>query len=472
VKPQLRVATGTPAGSTFIFSHTHITIGRHPDSDVTFDAHDDIEVSVRHAAIVKQDDRWVVRDLGSRNGTLVNGHRITADTTLCDTDQIRLGVGGPLIECRLVADHVADTPRRPSGAAPAGRPTPLAAPAPKPKQSTTHRVRIEVARQTRRLRRISGIMFVALVAVAAVLLFMNRQQRLAQEREVAALQRQIASVLLDARETVVALEEEMGELAGTLEDSRAEIQTLQRNLIDAREAGNAERIEALSAELQDALTALALQQHAASIDFSAIARGNEQAVAILFADFGGGLVETSTAFAVRGDGTMITTRHSVAGPTGDQPALQIGVRFANSRQTFRARIVALAEGEDADVAVIAVELRGEVPTVQGFNIRADTVPVGAAVAVIGFPGGMESPQLVRSDGTYATATLTAGTVSKNLPNVIQINGYGTHGSSGSPIFDARGQVIGILSAGEVGSGGRIVYAVPAGFARELLDSLR
>ena len=472
MKPQITVVTGTPAGSTFVFSHTNISIGRHPDSDITFDAHGDIEVSVRHAGIVKRDDRWVVRDMESRNGTLVNGHRITADTTLSDTDQIRLGAGGPLIECRLVADHVADTPRRPLDDAPAGQPTPVARPTLQPKQSTTHRVRVEVARQTRRLRRTSGILFLALIAVAAGLLIVNRRQRLAQEQEVAALQTRIDSVLLNARETVAALEEEMSELAGTLETSRTEIQALQRTLTDAREAGNAERIETLSAELQDALTALALQQHAASIDFPSIARANQQAVAMVFADFGGGRVETSTAFAVRGDGIMITTRHSVAGPSGDQPALQVGVQFANSRQTFRARIAAVGEGERADVAVLAVELRGEVPTIQGFNLRTDTVPVGAAVAAIGFPGGMESPQLVRPDGTYATATLTAGTVSKNLPDVIQINGYGTHGASGSPIFDANGQVIGVLAAGEVGSGGRIVYAVPASLARELLDSLR
>ncbi len=71
----------------------------------------------------------------------------------------------------------------------------------------------------------------------------------------------------------------------------------------------------------------------------------------------------------------------------------------------------------------------------------------------------------------ATPSLTAGTVSKNLPALIQINGDGTQGTSGSPIFDANGQVIGIINAGEVGSGGRIVYAVPVSLATELLASM-
>ena len=130
MKPELRIVSGSTAGAALVFSQSHITIGRHPESDIAFDPHDDIEVSVRHAAILKHGDHWIVRDLGSRNGTLVNGHKITADTKLADTDQIRLGPGGPLIECRLVADHVPDTGKSITGRAGKLRPTPLASPAP------------------------------------------------------------------------------------------------------------------------------------------------------------------------------------------------------------------------------------------------------------------------------------------------------------------------------------------------------
>ncbi|MEE8116696.1 MAG: trypsin-like peptidase domain-containing protein, partial [Gemmatimonadales bacterium] len=459
MKPQLRIVTGNPAGTVLVYSHHNITIGRHPDSDVAFDAHQDLEVSVRHAAIFKQADRWYVRDMGSRNGTLVNGHKVTADTALNDTDQIQLGAGGPVIECRLVGDHVPDTERSPPATAGRMRPTPLANPAPVAQsgRSTTHRVRVEVARQTRRLRGVSVGLFVVLVAVVAGFLYIQQQQRAAQEQELALLQAQIDSVLQTSLATVAALQEEMTELATTLEDSRQEIQALQGQLTRARESGNAERIQTLSLELENALTTLAQQQHAASIDFASITRANQRAVAMIFVDFGDGTAESSTAFAVRSDGTMITTRHSVVGPNGDRRASRIGVRFADSRQTFPAHVVAIAEGPDADVAVIRVELQGEVPTIQGLNQRPDTVPVGAPVAIIGFPGGMASPQRVQQGEIFATASLTAGTLSKNLPELLQINGYGTHGASGSPILDANGQVIGILNAGEVGSGGRIVF---------------
>ncbi len=309
-----------------------------------------------------------------------------------------------------------------------------------------------------------------LVLATGGLVFVNRQQRLAREGEITRLQARIDSVLRDARTTTTALQGEMQELASALRMSRQDLQSLQQQLSDARDAGNRERIEALSAELETALTALAQQQHAARIDFTGITRANQRAIAMLFVDFGSH-IETSTAFAVRSDGTMITNRHVVAGRDGTLRPVQIGVRFADSQQTFAARVVAVSREEDIDLALLKVELAGPVPVVLGFNGRPDTVAVGAPVAVIGFPGGMDSPQRMLDGGTYATASLTVGTLSKNLPNLIQINGYGTHGASGSPVFDANGLVIGILYGGEQGTGGRLVYAVPAGHARTLLEGI-
>ena len=283
---------------------------------------------------------------------------------------------------------------------------------------------------------------------------------------------QIDSVLADADQTVTALRGQMAELASTLQQSQQDVQTFQSRLMEAREAGNQASIETLSAQLESALTELADQQLAARIDFESITDANQSAVAIVFVDFGPGQVETGTAFAIRSDGTMITNRHVVGGADGTRRALKIGVKFADSRQLFPARVVAISQDDDIDLAVIRVTVGSRVPTVQGLNQQPDTVAVGAPVAVIGFPGGVDSPQLQTEEGTFATTTLTAGTVSKNLPNLIQINGYGAPGASGSPIFDANGQVIGILYGGETGSGGRIVYAVPASRAAELLNSIR
>ncbi len=64
------------------------TIGRHPSNDITLD---DPSVSGEHAQIGFERTRWVVRDLGSTNGTLVNGSRIDGPTTLRSGDDVRVG---------------------------------------------------------------------------------------------------------------------------------------------------------------------------------------------------------------------------------------------------------------------------------------------------------------------------------------------------------------------------------------------
>ncbi|MGH2406136.1 MAG: hypothetical protein ACRDGN_17005, partial [bacterium] len=51
------------------------------------------------------------------------------------------------------------------------------------------------------------------------------------------------------------------------------------------------------------------------------------------------------------------------------------------------------------------------------------------------------------------------------------DGYGAPGSSGSPIFDREGKVIGVLYGGQGESQGKIVFAVPAYIVADYLQSL-
>jgi len=54
-----------------------IRFGRHPECEVAFDAHRDIDASSRHAELRRIGERWVLVDVGSSNGTFVDGKRIT-----------------------------------------------------------------------------------------------------------------------------------------------------------------------------------------------------------------------------------------------------------------------------------------------------------------------------------------------------------------------------------------------------------
>ena len=69
------------------------TIGRAPTNRVVVP--DDI-CSRHHCEIYQADGGWLLRDLGSRNGTLIEGCRVTDDWPLSDGDQIEIG------ECSLV----------------------------------------------------------------------------------------------------------------------------------------------------------------------------------------------------------------------------------------------------------------------------------------------------------------------------------------------------------------------------------
>jgi serine protease Do len=75
-----------------------LVIGRDPSCNIVFDDQRDDYVSRRHAAIrIEGGDQphFRIVDLGSRNGTRVNGETISAETELSPGDMIELGAGGP-----------------------------------------------------------------------------------------------------------------------------------------------------------------------------------------------------------------------------------------------------------------------------------------------------------------------------------------------------------------------------------------
>jgi hypothetical protein len=81
-------AGGGRAGETFETAGLRTLIGRSPECHVFLD---DVTVSRRHAEIVREDDqRYVIRDLGSLNGTFVNRRRIESAELSAD-DEVQIG---------------------------------------------------------------------------------------------------------------------------------------------------------------------------------------------------------------------------------------------------------------------------------------------------------------------------------------------------------------------------------------------
>src|SRR5262245_52913051 len=84
--PRLVITKGNGSGRDHAVG-TECVVGRAPGADFIVD---DNLVSRRHARIYREGDGYVVEDLGSRNGTVVNGKRV-ARARIVDGDTITVG---------------------------------------------------------------------------------------------------------------------------------------------------------------------------------------------------------------------------------------------------------------------------------------------------------------------------------------------------------------------------------------------
>jgi pSer/pThr/pTyr-binding forkhead associated (FHA) protein len=83
----LVVKRGPNAGSRFLLDKDVTTVGRHPESDIFLD---DVTVSRRHAEFQRVNGAFVVRDVGSLNGTYLNRERIE-EAPLAGSDEVQIG---------------------------------------------------------------------------------------------------------------------------------------------------------------------------------------------------------------------------------------------------------------------------------------------------------------------------------------------------------------------------------------------
>ncbi|PHV11582.1 protease Do [Chitinimonas sp. BJB300] len=164
-----------------------------------------------------------------------------------------------------------------------------------------------------------------------------------------------------------------------------------------------------------------------------------------------------SGFIVEADGYVLTNAHVVA------EADVITVKLGDKRE-FKAKVV----GSDArtDVALLKIEAKG-LPTVDLGS--SEKLRVGEWVVAIGSPFGLEN-------------TVTAGIVSakgRNLPDenfvpFIQTDAAVNPGNSGGPLFNVRGEVVGINSQIFSQSGGYmgLSFAIPVDEAMKIVSQLK
>jgi len=444
---ELRILTGSGggAGAWTRFEQPVVTVGRHPGSDVHFDPDVELDVSARHAELRASDlGGWTVYDLHSTNGTFVNGDRVADHRRLFTGDVISFGKRGPRAEVR-VPDVPRATPA--SGAA-------ATAPA---RSDTGVRIARAVEAETASLKRLFALALGAVVVIGGVAFALWQQRTSARERELLTLIARSESVSVPLLQTIAAMQardSQFSRLLAQRDSVLARELTTGRQLMQSSRGASPEAVTLLS---QRVALETRLRQAITQMDFPRVHDLNDAAVAMVVSDLDGVYV-AGTAFAVAPNGLLVTNKHILRTKDG-KPPRRIAVLFANTTDWREAQLVRL--GDDADLALIQTTGATVVPVVAGVSRAGLDTRVGSPVASIGYPYAVDTPMEGTGLAVRARTTTTAGTVSKRIPEVLQIDSYAGRGSSGSPVFDVHGNVVGVIYGGEAESQGRIVYAVPA-----------
>jgi pSer/pThr/pTyr-binding forkhead associated (FHA) protein len=85
---RVAVIDGPLAGRSFALSSLPLTIGRAEDSTIVIN---DDYVSSNHARLVPNGAAWILEDLGSTNGTVLDTAKVTSPTEVHAGSQIRIG---------------------------------------------------------------------------------------------------------------------------------------------------------------------------------------------------------------------------------------------------------------------------------------------------------------------------------------------------------------------------------------------
>lgn len=85
---QLIMRSGPTPGAAFTLEGDQIDIGRDSTNEITIN---DAEISRRHARLTFQGGKYVLEDLGSTNGTFVNGQRLAGPRVLKAGEVISFG---------------------------------------------------------------------------------------------------------------------------------------------------------------------------------------------------------------------------------------------------------------------------------------------------------------------------------------------------------------------------------------------
>ena len=198
--------------------------------------------------------------------------------------------------------------------------------------------------------------------------------------------------------------------------------------------------QAFSEPVEQSITQIVEEQGKAVLVISNLGLGDSQQA-------------VGSGFVVRPDGVILTNYHVI------ENAQAVIVKLPDGRE-FRAQGL-LGSDSELDIAVLKVDATG-LPVIPLGD--SDQVKVGQRVIAIGNPLGMF--EYTVSDGIISALRLDDDPEAK-LKKVFQITAPVSHGSSGGPLLNLSGQVIGITFAiSEVGQ--NLNFGIPINVAKPFI----
>jgi Trypsin-like peptidase domain len=144
------------------------------------------------------------------------------------------------------------------------------------------------------------------------------------------------------------------------------------------------------------------------------------------------------------DGRLYTAAHVI------QDAFEVEVEFSDGFKTSVSKVVGLDRGQDVAVLMTVDYADKKARETGGAFADYSTVKTGESIFVIGNPKGL-------------SFTITQGIVSSkrklNDRDVLQVSASVTNGSSGSPVFNRFGDIVGLIKSG-IEESNELNFAVP------------
>jgi len=464
-----------------------VTIGRADNNDVVIPESGFPYVSAHHARVILIDQAPQVEDLGSTNGTLVNGVPVPADgRPIVNGDIIQLGNMGPRFAV-VCAGDLGDTVPTMSVPLPE---TELA----RPDLSQSSLMRIKralgiprdsdlgamIEHRGRRAVRLVWAGLALVVVAAAVVFYVQNQQNAAEAERLRRLNEQMIAESAETRRQLAAQASAWQGQKASLESERA---TLAKRLHNIEAGAGSSKAEMAALRGQLASTNEKLEAYnPVNLEHARLAEVRRVAQAVVYIETkvflrhgptgrllhaaptaGGDLdlnlddngspyaMESSgSGFCVTEHGWILTNAHVVdpqasvghrAMPSGFEAEVALAVIFSGSSQRHPATLQKAVREGDNDVALIKIEPFADMPYLPDIDLTLPVPELYSEVYLSGFPLGTMALQA----GDVVIASTFKGILSRVVGSFLQVDAAVHPGNSGGPVMDNQGRILGVVT---------------------------